>query len=211
MKKILILSIILIFILVGCGDKVTSNNEDELIGNIKTLEKKNYLFDTFQITYDNYIKSINDIISKDYNYKNDDTAFFMIDGKEIKGKDLKGKSIEDLKEYKEHFKGLENGMKLLYDSSKVKISKVYYDKDLNVKYIFSNIIKDYGDNEEEIINKMYTFREEDENWKITNIEKSSIYIDENTEESKEELLKKLRYNNYDGEEMEYVETLKNNK
>lgn len=210
MKKIFLTAIFLFLIitLIGCDLQVdlksNSINED-IIKKVKIYEKNEYLMSNLEITYNQYKENVKNIVIQSFTYKDNETIF-AYDGKIYKGIDLIGISPEELKKHKRNLEKYMQGSGNLPSKITYQISKVYDDKFRQWKYIAVKKIMTYDNHKTEVhINKVYTFKKENEEWKIMRI--SENYINWSDEiEKKQEITKeeytKITINN---ETVEFIE------
>jgi len=227
-KPVLLIVIVFILSLIGCTQNKILDINELIIEKTKTYEIYEDQFIRLQISYDEFKKNMKDIVI-DINYLDDKELFGYsgISGNRMYfAKDLVGFTLEEIKLLLED---VENDLRKQYEekgwdydkykketeieygnpSVEVKISNVYDDRDYNWKYVFSQTYIKYNNknNTEQYINKRYRFVEENGEWKILNVDQSSIHWDKDSE-MKEELLKKLSYQTFNNEPIEYIEIVK---
>lgn len=187
-------------ILTSCTLKTNEKDNSKLINSVKQIETYDYKLNTFQITYDNYKKNTQKFVTSYFNKDDKDILAYI--GKVYKGKDLAGMS---LKEYKELG---EKAFNTLYGtaeikSSSVSISNVYYSKEdpFQFKYVFAKYIIEIG-KEEITIYKRYSFLKQDNEWKVTTIDKIT-----ETKDYKYDKTKLSGYTTYNNKPVEYAHSI----
>lgn len=201
-KKMGILGIVIgiCIILTSCTLNTNEKDNSKLINSVKQIETYDYKLNTFQITYDDYKKNTKKFVTSYFNKDDDDMLVY--NGKLYKCKDLVGMS---LKEYKEL------GDKVFskpYETAEIKrsavnISNVYYSKEdpFQFKYVYSKYIIEI-EKEEITIYKRYSFLKQDNEWKVTTIDKIT-----ETKDYKYDKTKLSGYTTYNNKPVEYANNI----
>lgn len=220
------LKIILFFVLVfmmsitGCTNN--QNVDESIIEKAKILEINEYQLTMLQISYDEFKENMKDIVV-DINYLDDKEIFgYMgVDGNRIYlAKDLAGLTLEEIEllnnEFEEEMrkqfeeKGLDYETESEYGKwsiEEIKLSGVYDYSDQNWKYLFSQTLIKYNDNNntEMLTNKRYRFVEDAGEWKILDVEQSFVSWNDRNITMKDEVINKLKYQTYNNDPVEYIE------
>lgn len=225
-KTVVILLVIMMLSLVGCS--LNSNSQvdinKQIIEKVKAYEINEYEFRKLEFSYDDFKEKMKDIVVAINYFDNED--MFGYSNQEVnrmyKAKDLAGLSIEEIKVLQEdvesdsrksyeekgwnYDKRVEEMKKLGSPYFEFKISGVYDDDGHDWKYVYSNVYTNWFS--ETYTNKRYRFVNEDGIWRIINVDESFLNWNENLKEygSKEEFLKKLKYQTFNNEPVEYIET-----
>lgn len=197
MKKnisFIMMIIIIVFIFSGCS-MFTRN---EILSTIKDLEKKEESFSNFQLSYDDYLFSVDNYLTENYISNHfGANPFIQTTDRVITYDNLIGKSVNDI-QY------LVNKIYYIPDHSSIvihKMSDVYPATNNNVRYVYVKKIKSYQSSSnmssvDQVISfKKYVIRKVGGDWLINDVEiKYANYI-------RDEILKR------DGIDKEkYIET-----
>lgn len=187
-------------ILTSCTLNTNEKDNSKLIYSVKQIETYDYKLNTFQITYDDYKKNTKKFVTSYFNKDDDDMLVY--NGKLYKCKDLAGMP---LKEYKELGEKVFNKPYETVEikSSSVSISNVYYSKEdpFQFKYVFAKYIIEIG-KEENTIYKRYSFLKQDNEWKVTTIDKIT-----ETKDYKYDKTKLSGYTTYNNKPVEYAHSI----
>ncbi|MGO1370212.1 MAG: hypothetical protein ACTHVE_08720 [Senegalia sp. (in: firmicutes)] len=228
MKRIFIILFIVLIILSGCNNDISK--KEDLVEKVERLEINEYKIMNLKINYEEYIENTKDIMPDDYNnnFLDNITIYFAprVNDDTVTVGDLKGISDEEFKEHKEEFKkyGPRN-FEYQDESNEVilKISKPYdvSGKEENVvfarKIITFDIeklkeidteLKDVeatGLTKKIYLNRMYTFKKENNDWKLKfrNEDMKLYSLEEFEEINEEDLNKSLPFNEFQDEKVEY--------
>lgn len=215
MKKVLVILIVTIIFLTGCKQE---NLNRHLFYKVMILEKNDYLFENLKLDYYEYTNKINDVISEEYTqtYIDDRIIFFFLDPdmknsstQYYRGKDMKDITVKELEKLKIQMD------KLLYNNSEnneivVRVTGVY-DVDVknkNWKAVYSREIKQEKNDIIHIVDKRYTFENQDGTWKIVKIDKGykGAYDETsiNHDFSKEDLINNFHDNAFSKKKLDYL-------
>lgn len=222
-----------ILVFIGLTNPIGSTNkpseENQLVEMVKTLEENEYAFKKLDITYEEFQNNIKTIMPEDYKGTYIDYDFVYAGAKDgmlhhYQVSDLKNLSDEDFEYHQNYLKmGPPINFEIGYENSDVvvSISKPYEPSDKDKRVVFvqkvirqdKNTLKKVLDTsdtsslfKETYINRKYTFKKENSQWKFLkrDIDMKHITFEEfeNTDNI-EEFLNDMKLNTINGEKVEY--------
>jgi len=212
-KISLLLFIILLSVFIAACS--TTNENEQIIKSVIELEKNEYWLQTLQITFDNYSKNIEPLFITGYDYmsKYDDKKLYV----KIKNKfilnpinidEISNIDDEELKKIREKYDN-QVGDIPIEDSSTlgpIEISKVYSNENQGTKSVFVKQLDEHYEPKFNVMYyKRYIFRQENGQWKISEVRPTYVmgYGNGEKEYSLSRKTELALFDEYNGEKVEY--------